>query len=144
VVTRHASEAEQYGDQLQFAAALLNVEHRHPCSGCLKRKARRGFSGATVSEPTVKLACDCKMSLRRNTQNRRDHDPIRPATERRAGLRNPCGGGLMRASPTGVYELRWVVPPLTSGKGERDPDTYCREPAYDRGEPNNFASFIED
>jgi hypothetical protein len=33
---------------------------------------------------------------------------------------------------------------LTRGKGERDPDAYCREPTNDRGEPNNFASFIED
>ena len=34
--------------------------------------------------------------------------------------------------------------PLAGRKGKRDPDTYCREPANDRGEPYDFASFIED
>jgi hypothetical protein len=116
VVARNAGEAEQHCDQLQFAAALLNFEHRAieddlSARGLpvllysnvhLRRKASRGLSGASTSAPTVKLACNCKMSLRRKTRNCRDHDPIRPATERHAGLRIHVGSA---RAPTGSTRL---------------------------------------
>jgi hypothetical protein len=50
----------------------------------------------------------------------------------------------VRASPRKVTGVSGQLRPLARRKGDRDPDTYCRDPANDRGEPYNFASFIEE
>jgi hypothetical protein len=50
----------------------------------------------------------------------------------------------VQASPSEVTGISGAMVPLAGRKGDCDPETYRREPANDRGEPYDFASFIED